>query len=187
MKIRSNKQLIDTLSQGEKVKYVFFWGHQDKKGKTTKSCFSQWYDSPFVEGEVKYLTAAHYMMHAKANLFNDLNAAAKVLSAKTPGEAKAIGREIQGFDEEQWVRSRFDIVVKANLAKFTSTPELKEFLMNTSNKVLVEASPVDRIWGIGIANDNPSIENPKEWNGLNLLGYALMEVREQLMKVNVCK
>jgi ribA/ribD-fused uncharacterized protein len=180
MEIRSNKQLIDKLSQGEKVKYVFFWGHQDKKGKTTKSCFSQWHDSPFEESGIKYLTAEHYMMHAKANLFNDLSAAAKALAAKTPGEAKAIGREIQAFDEKKWLKHRFEIVVKANLAKFSHNTEQGKFLISTGDRVLVEASPIDKIWGIGLAKDNPSIEQPCDWKGLNLLGYALMEVREKL-------
>jgi ribA/ribD-fused uncharacterized protein len=182
MKIRSNEQLIDKLSQDEKIKYVFFWGHQDKKGKTTKSCFSQWYDSPFIESDLKFLTAEHYMMHAKAVLFGDLAAATKVLSAKTPGEAKAIGREIQGFNEEQWLKNRFEIVVNANLAKFSYNSELRHFLINTGDRVLVEASPVDKIWGIGLAKDDPLAENPRGWQGLNLLGYALMEVRSQLVK-----
>jgi ribA/ribD-fused uncharacterized protein len=181
MKIRNNEQLIDKLSQDEKVKYVLFWGHQDKKGKTTKSCLSQWYDSPFVEGGTKFLTAEHYMMHAKALLFSDLAAATKVLSAKTPGEAKAIGREIQNFDEEQWLKNRFEIVVNANLAKFSYNSELRQFLISTGDRVLVEASPVDKIWGIGLAKDDPLAENPTDWQGLNLLGYALMEVRSQLV------
>ena len=179
MKIRSNEQLIDKLSQGGKVKYVFFWGHQNKKDQITKSCFSQWYDSPFVEGETKFLTAEHYMMHSKALLFDDLSAATKILSASTPGEAKAIGREIKGFNEEKWLKYRFKIVVNANLAKFSYNSELKQFLINTGDRVLVEASPVDKIWGIGLAKDDPHAENPIGWQGLNLLGYALMEVRSQ--------
>lgn len=182
MKIRSNEQLIDKLSQDEKVKYVFFWGHQEKKGQTTKCCFSQWYDSPFIEGETKFLTAEHYMMHAKALLFDDLVAATKVLSAKTPGEAKAIGREIQNFNEEQWLKNRFEIVVNANLAKFSYNLELRKFLISTGDRVLVEASPVDKIWGIGLAKDDPLAENPRDWQGLNLLGYALMKVRNRLLK-----
>lgn len=182
MKIRSNEQLIDKLSQDEKVKYVFFWGHQEKQGQTTKSCFSQWYDSPFVEGDTKFLTAEHYMMHAKALLFDDLAAAKKVLSAKTPGEAKSIGREIQNFNEEQWLKNRFEIVVNANLAKFSHNSELKHFLISTGDRVLVEASPVDKIWGIGLVKGDPLAENPNNWQGLNLLGYALMEVRSQLVE-----
>lgn len=182
MEIRSNEQLTNKLFHGEKVKYVFFWGHQEKRGQTTKSCFSQWYDSSFVEGDIKFLTAEHYMMHAKAMLFGDLAAATKVLSAKTPGEAKSIGREVKAFNEEQWLKNRFEIVVKANLAKFSYNSELKQFLISTGDRVLVEASPVDKIWGIGLAIDDPLSQNPSDWQGLNLLGYALMEVRTRLMK-----
>lgn len=180
MEIRSNKQLIDELSQGKQAKYIFFWGHQNQKNEVNKSCFSQWFESSFeVEGN-KFSTAEHYMMHAKALLFNDMNAAQRVLLAKTPGEAKAIGREITHFDESTWLAHRFDIVVKGNLAKFSSTPALMQFLLNTKDRVLVEASPVDKIWGIGLAQDSPVIDMPTQWKGLNLLGYALMEVRARL-------
>ena len=75
---------------------------------------------------------------------------------------------------------RFDIVVKGNLLKFSQNEHLKEFLVNTGNRILVEASPTDRIWGIGMQQGEPGIEAPKKWNGLNLLGFALMEVRDEL-------
>jgi len=180
MEIRNNEHLLKELSLGKKLKYIFFWGHQNESKAITKSCFSQWYQSPFEENGIRYLTAEHYMMYAKAVLFDDLNVAKKVLVAKTPGEAKVLGREIQGFDEELWLSHRFEIVVKGNLAKFSSDPRLAEFLLNTGNRVIVEASPVDSIWGIGLAQDNPLIETPENWQGLNLLGYALMEVRSKL-------
>jgi len=182
MKIRNNSQLIDSLSNGASLKYLFFWGHQTNKKKISKACFSQWYESPFQEDGIMYLTAEHYMMHKKALLFNDLSAAQNILNATTALKAKNIGREILNFNEDEWLKHRFDIVVKANLAKFSSTIELKEFLIGTGETILVEASPVDKIWGIGMASDNPQIEIPSKWKGLNLLGYALIEVREQLKK-----
>lgn len=120
------------------------------------------------------------MMYQKAVLFGDNSAAEKLLSASNPGEAKAIGREVLNFDQAKWDQHRFEIVVSANIAKFSSDPELKEFLLNTGNRVLAEASPVDKIWGIGLAEDNPASENPNQWKGANLLGFALMEVRDQL-------
>lgn len=126
------------------------------------------------------MTAEHHMMYQKAILFADEGSAKRLLSAKNPGEAKAIGREVSGFDQEIWNEHRFNIVVNANLSKFSSTPKLKEFLLSTGDRVLVEASPVDKIWGIGLAQDNPSCENPNSWKGENLLGFALMEVRDQL-------
>lgn len=182
MDISRNEQLIEQLSQGKKFKYLFFWGHQKSCNEVSKSCFSQWYDSPFKVNGIQYLTAEHYMMHAKALLFNDNLAAQRVLSAKTPGEAKAIGREINHFDEQTWVAQRFNIVVEGNVAKFSSNAELSTFLLGTGDSVLVEASPVDKIWGIGLAQDCSYIEDPSKWKGLNLLGYALMEVRKRLAK-----
>ena len=122
------------------------------------------------------------MMYQKAKLFGDESAASKLLSASNPGEAKAIGREVVGFDESKWVNHRFAIVVKANFEKFSQNIELKEFLLGTNERVLVEASPVDKIWGIGLAEDHTSVENPNLWKGKNLLGFALMEVRDQLIQ-----
>jgi hypothetical protein len=182
LNIRTREELVDFVNHGNKVKYVFFWGHQEKDGQVTKSCFSQWYDSKFEEDGNEFITAEHYMMYHKAKLFGDNKAYEKVLSASNPGEAKAVGREVLGFEQELWDEKRFEIVVKANLSKFSQNPELKEFLLNTGNRVLVEASPVDKIWGIGLAQDNSASENPNTWKGLNLLGFALMEVREQLAR-----
>jgi ribA/ribD-fused uncharacterized protein len=179
LKIRNIEDLTEYVNHGKKVKYVFFWGHQKSEDSVSKSCFSQWYDSPFQSGGKEFITAEHYMMYHKAKLFGDTIAANKILAARNPGEAKSIGRGVHGFNEAKWVDNRFEIVVNANLAKFSSHPELKEFLLNTGSRVLVEASPVDDIWGIGLAADNPSVENPNLWKGLNLLGFALMEVRDQ--------
>ena len=180
MKIRTKKELINFVNYGNKVKYIFFWGHQEKVGQVTKSCFSQWYDSKFEEDGKEFITAEHYMMYHKAKLFGDYKASEKVLTATNPGEAKAVGREVLGFVQELWNEKRFEIVVNANLAKFSQNSELKEFLLNTGNRALVEASPLDKIWGIGLAQDNPAAENPNRWKGLNLLGFALMEVRDRL-------
>lgn len=180
MKIRSADQLINYLAEGNKVKYVFFWGHRKPKQGVGKSCFSQWYEAPFEHDGNRYLTAEHFMMAEKSRLFEDQEATQKVVLAKTPGEAKRIGREVKGFDEEIWLQHRFDIVVKANLVKFSQNSDLKNYLLNTGERVLVEASPVDSIWGVGLAADDPLVESPESWQGLNLLGFALMEVREQL-------
>lgn len=180
MKISTREELADFVNHGNKVKYVFFWGHQEKAGQVTKSCFSQWYDSKFEVDGNEFITAEHYMMYHKAKLFGDYRACKKILLAGNPGEAKAIGREVLGFKQDLWDEKRLEIVVNANLAKFSQNSKLKEFLLNTGNRVIVEASPVDKVWGIGLAQDNPASENPNTWRGLNLLGFALMEVREQL-------
>jgi len=102
------------------------------------------------------------------------------LSAKNPGEAKQLGRTIRGFSDKNWNNKKFDIVVKGNYAKFSQNPELATFLIGTGKRVLVEASPKDRVWGIGLPEDDPKAENPNLWRGMNLLGFALMAVRRQL-------
>lgn len=120
------------------------------------------------------------MMAEKAKLFNDMEMREKILAAKHPKQAKDFGRLIRGFQEDIWLENRFNIVMRANQAKFSQNEELKKFLMQTKNRVLVEASPVDKIWGIGMATDNKNVENPLYWKGLNLLGFALMAVRDEL-------
>lgn len=104
----------------------------------------------------------------------------KILAAKHPKQAKDFGRLIRGFQEDIWLKNRFNIVMRANQAKFSQNEELKKFLMQTKKRILVEASPVDKIWGIGMAADNKNVENPLYWKGLNLLGFALMAVRDEL-------
>jgi ribA/ribD-fused uncharacterized protein len=87
---------------------------------------------------------------------------------------------VRGFDADRWDAARWEIVVRGNLAKFRQNPELGAFLANTGDRVLVEASPVDRIWGIGLAEDDARAQDPERWRGINLLGFALMEARARL-------
>lgn len=164
-------------SAGETFKYVFFWGHQPGNSGITASCFSQWYEAPFVVEGQRYPTAEHYMMVQKAALFGDEMVQAQILQAPNPGAAKALGRQVRGFDSELWLEHRFAIVVRANEAKFTQNPALGRFLLQTGSRVLVEASPVDNVWGIGLAQDDLKAGDPNLWCGLNLLGFALMQVR----------
>ena len=182
MRLSSTEELISYSSEGKRIKYMFFWGHQKSKHGITKSCFSQWYESPFSQEGITYKTAEHFMMAEKAKLFNDSKAFNKVIAAEEPGKAKKIGREIVNFEEQLWLENRFEIVKRANFLKFSQDSELKQFILNTENRVLVEASPVDPIWGIGMATDHPDVENPKLWKGLNLLGFALMLVRDELQR-----
>ena len=180
MNIRNKGALVDFVNQGNKVKYLFFWGHQKPRQGVSKTCFSQWYDASFEVDGLVYPTAEHFMMAEKARLFQDNENAAKIMASGTPGEAKKLGREVMNFDNQTWVDLRFDIVVNANLAKFSQHPPLKAFLLGTGERVIVEASPRDRIWGIGLAADVPEAQDPARWEGLNLLGFALMEVRSRL-------
>lgn len=180
-KIDSVEALVGAVRAGEKVKYLRFWGHTPRRdGTLGASCLSQWWPSPFTVDGVEYATAEHWMMAAKARLFGDADAERAVLAARTPAEAKKAGRLVRDFDDAIWVRERFGIVVAGSTHKFASDPALRDFLVATGQRVLVEASPLDRIWGIGLAADDPRAEDPEKWRGPNLLGFALMEARERV-------
>ncbi len=160
---------------------LFFWGHQPKKNGTIgKSCLSQWYPAPFTVDDTTYHTAEHYMMAQKAKLFKDQTTFEQIIHVTSPKEAKLLGRQVKNFDQSAWEKHRLAIAVKGNYAKFSQSESLKSFLLQTGDAVLVEASPVDTIWGIGMAEDNPNASDPEKWKGLNLLGLALMEVRRKL-------
>jgi ribA/ribD-fused uncharacterized protein len=177
-RIRDQKTLLEAIRSGLCPKYLFFWGHRPLPGgEIGKPCLSQWWPASFTVDELRYPTAEHFMMAEKARLFGDEETRARILTATSPGEAKRLGRDVRGFDESVWGRSRVEFVVRGNLAKFGQNSELSSFLLNTRDQVLVEASPVDRIWGIGLAAADGRAENPEQWQGLNLLGFALMEVR----------
>lgn len=178
--MKTRQELMTYLSTGNRVKYVYFWGHRKTEGQITKTCFSQWYDAPFTQNGDLYLTVEHFMMAEKAKLFGDSAKRAEILAAETPGKAKALGREVSAFEQSLWDERKFDIVVRGNVEKFKQSPALERFLLNTGARVLVEASPLDQVWGVGLAADDPRIEDPAEWNGENLLGFALMEARKQL-------
>ncbi|MEM8603308.1 MAG: NADAR family protein [Cyanobacteria bacterium P01_H01_bin.121] len=179
--IRNTAELLIYLSSVQRVKYLFFWGHQPPRdGEIGKHCLSQWYTAPFELEGVQYATAEHYMMAEKARLFGDHDAEQAILKAKHPGEAKQLGRQVQGFNEPRWRQRRDAIVQQGNLAKFSQNPQLQTFLWQTGDRILVEASPRDRIWGIGLTADDPRAEQPSHWPGLNLLGFALMQVRQTL-------
>jgi 7-cyano-7-deazaguanine synthase len=166
---------------GAWVKYLCFWGHTDQRpGEVTPACLSQWYPAAFEVDGLRYPTAEHFMMAEKARLFGDEAARLAIVQAAAPGAAKALGRGVQGFDEARWQAARYAIVVRGNAAKFGQNPALRAFLLNTGERVLVEASPVDRIWGIGLAADDVRAQQPEHWPGQNLLGFALMDVRRSL-------
>ncbi|HEX6345545.1 NADAR family protein [Umezawaea sp.] len=164
---------------GVPMAFVFFWGPKSA-GDLGSECLSQWFESPFdVEGTT-YATAEHFMMAGKARLFGDEQAAERVMTARTPAEAKNIGRQVRGFDSAVWDAHRVGIVVAGNVAKFGADPALRDFLLRTGERVLVEASPLDRIWGIGLRDDDERALTPSTWRGLNLLGFALMTARDEL-------
>jgi hypothetical protein len=173
--------LREAVAGGWAPKYVFFWGHTGRAGAPVgKECLSQWYPAPFALEGTRYETAEHYMMCQKARIFGDHEAAARILAARHPGEAKELGRTVRGFDEGVWEQRRFEVVVAASHGKFSQSPALRAFLLDTQQRVLVEASPRDAIWGIGLGEKDDDARAPERWRGLNLLGFALMKARAML-------
>ncbi len=175
--------LTDKFDSEERIKYIFFWGHTNKSNEDVgKFCFSQWFELPFVVDGVTYRSTEHWMMANKALLFEDKKTYHKIIAVSSPAEAKKLGREVLNFDEQVWLAYRYEIVVNGNIHKFNQSPKFAEYLLSTHERVLVEASPTDKIWGIGMAQNEDGIDNPYFWSGLNLLGFALMEARDFLMK-----
>ncbi len=169
------------FDNGKKMKFVFFWGHQSPAdGSITKSCFSQWFDCRFSVDGVEYSTSEQYMMAQKALIFGDNTIYSEIMNASHPNEFKSLGRKISGFDEKIWNENKTDIVIKGNTAKFSQNQELKDFLLGTNDRILVEASPYDKIWGVGMSAKDSGITNPNCWQGENLLGFCLMEVRDKV-------
>lgn len=161
------------------AKFLYFSGHkQEDEAIIDESCLSQWYLATMTENEVTYLTCEHYMMSEKARLFNDDESRKKILACETPKEAKALGREVKNFDQKIWNNERQQIVFRGNLLKFEQYPELKEFLLDSENAIIAEASPWDSLWGIGIDKKTAIKGNIMNWKGINLLGVAIMRVRK---------
>jgi ribA/ribD-fused uncharacterized protein len=183
IQINSIKSLLDNINAGFRPDYLFFWGHQPSAdGRIGPGCLSQWWPASFAVEGLLYATAEHYMMAEKARLFGDEVMRQKILNSPHPNTAKKLGREVVKFDEEIWREYRLDIVLCGNEAKFSQNDNLKAYLLSTQEQILVEASPMDRIWGIGLARDDPRAVNPEKWRGLNLLGFALMDVRARLLE-----
>ncbi|MFN1218340.1 NADAR family protein [Chryseobacterium kwangjuense] len=175
------QNIRERYQEKERLEFLFFWGHT-VKDEITKSCFSQWFPVEFKENGIVYKTAEHYMMAGKARLFNDEEILEKVLRSETPDKAKSLGRKVKNFDSKVWDEYKYEIVKKANLLKFSQNPKLEDFLLSTNDRILVEASPYDKIWGIGMVESDPRAKDPLLWDGENLLGFALMEVRDELRR-----
>lgn len=173
--------LRQSCSKGRKFDFLFFWGHTQQGEQVDKSCLSQWWKSPFVIEGSRYSCAEQYMMAEKARLFHDEASLATILRTDNPKVMKEFGRRVSGFDGQVWEDRCYGIVKQANEAKFSQHPELGNFLKATGERIIVEASPYDRIWGIGLMQDDPKAKDPLQWRGTNLLGFALMEVRDILL------
>ncbi|MGG1518248.1 NADAR family protein [Paenibacillus oryzisoli] len=154
-------------------KFTFFY--------RTESPFSQWHPALFEINGISFNCAEQYMMYQKAKLFKDEEIAAKVLSAQTPREQKELGRAVRNFHRDKWETHCKQFVYEGNYAKFTQNQQLLEKLLATQGTTLVEASPTDCIWGVGLLEDDPLILNRVTWRGTNWLGEVLTNLREDLL------
>src|SRR5688572_19100791 len=151
MTLMDRASLIARVEAGERFEYLCFWGHRQKApGQVDASCLSQFFPAAFEIDRVVYPTAEHWMMAQKARLFGDDEMLEEILAAKEPLAAKHFGRKVRGFDAHAWTSACVPIVVRGNEAKFGQNPKLSRFLLDTGHRVLVEASPRDTIWGIGL-------------------------------------
>src|SRR3990167_7318325 len=162
----------------------FFW--QDHT-------FSQWEYSEFTgrvpeflrteyprkDQEFKFVNCEQWMMFNKAVLFNDETVANKILRTNNPAQIKKLGREVRGFDGRTWDAFKVKIVERGNLLKFLQNPNMLKELIETTG-ILVEASPYDKIWGIGLRATDPGANDTSKWKGQNLLGYSLTKLRDHL-------
>lgn len=172
---------IESAEHTEHRNYVLFWENTATK-ELSKSCLSQWWRSNFSDGR-KYCCMEQYMMAEKTRLFGDAESEAQIMRSFDPKEIKALGRAVKGFDSTIWDQAKYAVVLNGNYLKFTQNQALMDFLLGTKNQILVEASPYDRIWGVGRSEQDKKIYDPGYWNGQNLLGFALMEVRDEIRRV----
>lgn len=159
---------------GNRKPMVFFWKDTEENG-----CFSNWYRRPFVIDGVQYPHVEQYMMSQKARLFHDDVRYAAILRTENPNDCKKLGKQVTPFDPKIWDGAKYEIVKAGNRAKFEQNPDLKAKLLATGTAILAEASPRDKIWGIGKTARTAAEVDPSEWPGKNLLGKILMELREE--------
>ncbi|EKT4550826.1 NADAR family protein [Flavobacterium psychrophilum] len=167
-----------TSNNFSELEYIFFW--KPNPNIIDYSCFGQWRPSDFEVDIDKYSCTEQYMMAEKARLFEDKEIEKQIMQTSDPKEMKALGKKVKNFDQTVWDKVKYSIVLNGNYYKFSQNKEMRDFLISTGDKILVEASPLDAIWGIGLGEDNPKAHNPTTWRGKNLLGFALMELRDEM-------
>ena len=156
-------------------KYVFFNG----------GVLSNWYMLKFIVDKIQYNCGEQYMMAQKAILFGDYLTLDKIMNSSDPKEIKSFGREIKNYDDNLWSSNRYDIVKPGLYEKFNQNKYLKDFILVFGKRIFVEASINDNIWGIGMNENDPLIDNPENWKGENLLGKILSEIRDEIEKNNI--
>ena len=153
-------------------KYVFF----------QRGIFSNWTKAPFCDptNGLAFANSEQYFMYRKAILFGDTEMASEILKqGRSPMKAKVLGRKVRGFDPKKWDEEKYEIMKEANRLKYSQNPDLLKELISFGDRTIVEASPRDHIWGIGLGEDDPGLENEQNWRGQNLLGKVLTELAKE--------
>lgn len=176
-----NREKAENLVYDDDWKVIPFWKPYGKG--MGPHVFCQWYNCKFSDNEHTYTCTEQYMMFKKAQLFGDLIVGEKILNETDPDKMRKFGREIKNFDDKTWNKNKYSIVYLGNYLKFSQNEQLKQYILSTKKTVLVEASPYDAVWGVKMSADNEDINCPDMWQGQNLLGFALMHVRENLMEL----
>ena len=176
--------LMREANAGSDFDTLYFWGHSNDTAMVNKSCFSQWSPHPFQSNRLIYPTAEHWMMSCKALFFGDRSINEQVLASGDPKIAKQLGRAVSNYSEVEWQRIRYQIVLNGNFQKFFQNETLKDFILSTENRLIVEASPNDTVWGIGLTEAQAQETDVTLWPGLNLLGFALMHVRDLILQLS---
>ena len=154
-------------------KYTFFWNGP----------FSQWYISDIKIDGLTYNCCEQYMMAQKGRMFQDMNTTCAVMETPLPREQKALGRQVKNFNAYTWGAVARDIVYRGNVAKFEQNKELEMILEKTAGTLIVEASPYDTVWGIGMGEAEAVNTPHAQWRGTNWLGQVITEVRLQMFGV----
>lgn len=172
MKLYKSQLLGATMDLS--LKRIYFWG----------GIFSQWAECKIHDTilDITFNCAEQAMMYHKARIFKDDEACQKIIGETDPRVQKALGRSIKNYVEDVWADCRFDIVKRINFLKFWQNPAWRELLVFTDGYEIVEASPYDKIWGVGLGEDDPLILDKTNWNGMNLLGKAIMDARAKIIE-----
>lgn len=184
--IYSLEKLQQVWQEGQRFQFIYFWNFKPQDVKLdqyNETCCTQWFPSEFVdESGQQYSCCEQYMMAQKAILFNDNETLDKILKTNVPRQIKKLGREVKNFDENKWSQNSQEIVFHGNLYKYSQNEKFRNYILSVPrNAIFVEASPLDSIWGIKLAADNPKVQNPLEWKGTNFLGFQITRVRDYLV------
>ena len=166
--------------QNTETNLIGFWRESDPLG-----CCSNWYPAGFRFAGEGFATSEHWMMWQKARAMGDWNMVDKILDAPTPRRAKELGAQVAPYDGALWDDVREELVYYGVREKFLQNPELADLLLSTGSALLAEASPHDRVWGVGLTADDPLFGDVAAWKGSNLLGRVCMRVRSDLRQLGM--